>query len=47
MTNDHRYDAVGAFNKMLHNREMSELGYVESPNIDRLKKMGKCNKGVL
>ncbi|MEM6698349.1 MAG: sulfatase-like hydrolase/transferase, partial [Bacteroidota bacterium] len=40
VTDDHRYDAVRAFNKMLHNREMSELGYVESPNIDRLTTMG-------
>ncbi|WP_282035840.1 sulfatase-like hydrolase/transferase [Saccharicrinis aurantiacus] len=40
VTDDHRYDAIRAFNKMLHNREMSELGYVESPNIDRLTEMG-------
>lgn len=40
LTDDHRYDAVRAFNQMLHGREMSELGYVESPNIDRLAAMG-------
>ncbi|WP_111707607.1 sulfatase-like hydrolase/transferase [Lutibacter citreus] len=40
LTDDHRYDAVRTFNKMLHGREMSELGYVESPNIDRLASMG-------
>ncbi|WP_221409022.1 sulfatase-like hydrolase/transferase [Reichenbachiella versicolor] len=40
VTDDHRYDAVRAFNKMLHGREMSELGYVESPNIDKLTEMG-------
>ncbi|MDW7690621.1 sulfatase-like hydrolase/transferase [Flammeovirgaceae bacterium SG7u.111] len=40
VTDDHRYDAIRAFNKMLHDREMSELGYVESPNIDRLTEMG-------
>lgn len=40
LTDDERYDAVRAFNQMLHGREMSELGYVESPNIDRLTKMG-------
>ena len=40
VTDDHRYDAVRAFNKMLTENEMSELGYVESPNIDRLTKMG-------
>lgn len=40
LTDDQRYDSVRAFNKMLHNREMSELGYVESPNVDRLASMG-------
>ncbi|MEO1524526.1 MAG: sulfatase-like hydrolase/transferase [Planctomycetota bacterium] len=40
LTDDQRYDSVRAFNKMLHGREMSELGYVESPNVDRLAKMG-------
>ncbi|WP_182870337.1 sulfatase-like hydrolase/transferase [Rhodopirellula sp. JC639] len=40
LTDDHRYDSIRAFNKMLHGREMSELGYVESPNTDRLAKMG-------
>lgn len=40
LTDDHRYDAVRSFNKMLHGREMSELGYVESPNIDKLANMG-------
>ncbi|WP_372772393.1 sulfatase-like hydrolase/transferase [Mangrovibacterium sp.] len=40
LTDDHRYDAIRAFNKILHNREMSELGYVESPQIDRLTQMG-------
>lgn len=40
VTDDHRYDAVRAFNKMLTGNDMSELGYVESPNIDRLTKMG-------
>ncbi|WPR71108.1 sulfatase-like hydrolase/transferase [Flavobacterium sp. NG2] len=40
LTDDHRYDAVRSFNKMLTGNEMSELGYVESPNIDRLTTMG-------
>lgn len=40
LTDDQRYDSIRAFNKMLHGREMSELGYVESPNVDRLAKMG-------
>ena len=40
LTDDQRYDAIRAFNQMLHGRDMSALGYVESPNIDRLTKMG-------
>ena len=40
LTDDHRYDAVRAFNKMLHGREMSALGYVESPQADRLADIG-------
>lgn len=40
VTDDHRYDAVRAFNTMLTGNEMSALGYVESPNIDRLTQMG-------
>lgn len=40
ITDDHRYDAVRSFNKILTGNEMSELGYVESPNIDRLTTMG-------
>lgn len=40
LTDDHRYDAVRAFNQMLHGRDMSELGYVESPQVDRLTQMG-------
>ena len=40
LTDDHRYDSIRAFNKMLDDREMSELGYVESPQTDRLAEMG-------
>ncbi|WP_111708496.1 sulfatase-like hydrolase/transferase [Lutibacter citreus] len=40
LTDDHRYDAVRSFNKMLTGKEESALGYVESPNIDRLASMG-------
>jgi len=40
VTDDQRYDSIRAFNQMLHGREMSALGYVESPNVDRLTKMG-------
>ncbi len=40
LTDDQRYDSIRAFNKMLHGREMSELGYVESPQTDRLAEMG-------
>lgn len=40
LTDDHRYDAIRSFNKMLTGNEMSKLGYVESPNIDKLTQMG-------
>ncbi|QVY66596.1 sulfatase-like hydrolase/transferase [Polaribacter sp. Q13] len=40
LTDDQRYDSVGAFNEMLTGKQESELGYVESPNVDRLAKMG-------
>ena len=40
LTDDQRYDSIQAFNRMLHDRDESELGYVESPNVDRLAKMG-------
>ncbi len=40
LTDDQRYDAIPAFNKMLHDRENSALGYVESPNVDKLADMG-------
>ena len=40
LTDDHRFDAVRAFNKMIKGTEMNEQGYIESPNIDRLTKMG-------
>jgi arylsulfatase A-like enzyme len=40
LTDDQRYDAIRSFNKMIDNREMSELGYVESPQVDKLAAMG-------
>lgn len=40
LTDDHRYDSIRAFNQMLTGQQMSKLGYVESPNTDRLAKMG-------
>lgn len=40
LTDDQRYDSIRAFNKLLHGREMSALGYVESPETDRLAAMG-------
>ncbi len=36
LTDDQRYDSIRAFNRIQHGREHSELGYIESPNIDRL-----------
>lgn len=40
LTDDQRYDSVSAFNEMLTGNQDNELGYVESPNVDRLAKMG-------
>ena len=40
LTDDQRYDSIRAFNRILNQREHSELGYVESPNVDRLARMG-------
>ena len=40
LTDDQRYDSIRAFNKMLRGEEMSPLGYIESPNVDRLADMG-------
>ncbi|MEM9528587.1 MAG: sulfatase-like hydrolase/transferase, partial [Bacteroidota bacterium] len=36
LTDDQRYDAISAFNRMLHDRDSSALGYVESPRVDQL-----------
>ncbi|MEM6771358.1 MAG: sulfatase-like hydrolase/transferase, partial [Bacteroidota bacterium] len=36
LTDDQRYDAIPAFNRMLHGRDSSALGYVESPRVDQL-----------
>ncbi|MEM9418074.1 MAG: sulfatase-like hydrolase/transferase [Planctomycetota bacterium] len=40
ITDDQRYDSIQAFNRILHGRDHSALGYVESPNVDRLAEMG-------
>jgi len=40
LTDDHRYDSIRAFNKMLTGKEMNDLGYVESPQTDKLAAMG-------
>ncbi|AWG22664.1 sulfatase [Flavobacterium faecale] len=40
LTDDQRLDAISAFNKMLTGKKESQLGYVESPNVDRLATMG-------
>jgi len=36
LTDDQRYDSIQAFNRILHKRDHSALGYVESPNVDKL-----------
>ena len=40
LTDDQRYDSIRAFNRILHDRDHGELGYVESPQTDRLAAMG-------
>jgi arylsulfatase A-like enzyme len=40
LTDDQRYDSIQAFNRILHDRDHSELGYVESPHVDRLAESG-------
>lgn len=40
LTDDQRYDAISAFNQMLHGRDSSELGYVASPRVDQLAAQG-------
>lgn len=40
VTDDQRYDSIRAFNKIIDGREMSELGYVESPEVDKLAARG-------
>lgn len=40
LTDDQRYDSIRAFNQILHHRDHSELGYVESPNTDQLAARG-------
>lgn len=40
VTDDQRHDSIQAFNRILYDRNHSALGYVESPNIDRLASMG-------
>ncbi|MEL6273968.1 MAG: sulfatase-like hydrolase/transferase [Bacteroidota bacterium] len=40
LTDDQRYDAISAFNQILHGRDSSELGYVESPRVDQLAAQG-------
>ena len=40
VTDDHRYDTVRAFNKIIKGQAHSELGYVESPHTDRLVSQG-------
>ncbi len=40
LTDDQRYDSVKTFNKALTGNEMSKLGYIESPQVDKLADMG-------
>ncbi|MDQ8189618.1 sulfatase-like hydrolase/transferase [Roseibacillus persicicus] len=40
VTDDQRYDSIRAFNRIVDGREHSELGYVESPQVDKLAARG-------
>jgi arylsulfatase A-like enzyme len=40
LTDDQRYDSVKTFNEAIDGREMSELGYIESPEVDKLASLG-------
>jgi arylsulfatase A-like enzyme len=40
LTDDQRYDSVKAFNQEIDGCEMSELGYIESPEVDKLAAQG-------
>ena len=40
LTDDHRYDSIAAFNKIMRGEENSALGYVESPQTDKLAAAG-------
>ncbi|WP_429933191.1 sulfatase-like hydrolase/transferase [Alteromonas sp. 4B03] len=40
LTDDQRADSISAVNQAIHGKSESELGYVESPNIDALAKEG-------
>lgn len=40
VTDDQRYDSVKTFNKIIDGQEMSKLGYIESPEVDKLAEQG-------
>ncbi|WP_299547357.1 sulfatase-like hydrolase/transferase [Seonamhaeicola sp.] len=40
LTDDQRYDSVKTFNKAIDGQEMSKLGYIESPEVDKLAAQG-------
>ncbi|WAJ71710.1 sulfatase-like hydrolase/transferase [Catenovulum adriaticum] len=40
ITDDHRPDSIRAYNRAVYNQDESPLGYVESPNTDRLAAQG-------
>lgn len=42
ITDDHRPDSVQAYNRAVYGTDHSPLGYVESPNVDKL-----ANEGIL
>ncbi|WP_246146998.1 sulfatase-like hydrolase/transferase [Seonamhaeicola marinus] len=40
LTDDQRYDSVKTFNMAIDGQEMSKLGYIESPEVDKLAAQG-------
>lgn len=40
VTDDQRYDSIRAFNRIIDGRDHSDLGYVESPEVDKLAARG-------
>ena len=47
VTDDHRSDSLACYNRATTGRSESALGYVESPNVDKLASEGVLFTGAL